>query len=55
MGIFAKKFKKTPILKPNEPKFHKILMFFTKKVEYCKNAFIIKTVKNKAQTPKIQS
>ena len=49
MGIFAKKFKKTLILKPNEPKFHKILMFFTKKVEYCKNAFIIKIVKNKAR------
>ena len=49
MGIFAEIFKKTPILKPNEPKFHKILMFFTKKVEYCKNAFIIKIVKNKAR------
>ena len=33
MGIFAKFFKKTLILKPDERKFHKILMFFTKKVE----------------------
>ncbi len=31
MGIFAKFFKKTLILKHYERKFHKILMFFAKK------------------------
>ena len=33
MGFFANFSKKTLILKPDERKFHKILMFFEKKVE----------------------
>lgn len=45
MGIFAKFFKKTLFLKAREAKFHKILMFFSKKVEYCKKPIIIKNNK----------
>lgn len=45
MGIFAKFFKKTLFLKSHEAKFHKILMFFSKKVEYCKKPIIIKNNK----------
>ena len=45
MGIFAKFFKKTLFLKSREAKFHKILMFFSKKVEYCKKPNIIKNNK----------
>lgn len=45
MGIFAKFFKKTLFLKSREAKFHKILMFFSKKVEYCKKPIIIKNNK----------
>lgn len=45
MGIFAKFFKKTLFLKAREAKFHKILMFFLKKVEYCKKPIIIKNNK----------
>lgn len=47
MGIFAKFFKKTLFLKAREAKFHKILMFFSKKVEYCKKPIIIKNNKKK--------
>ena len=42
MGIFAKFFKKTLFLKARTPEFYKILMFFSKKVEYCKKTIIIK-------------
>lgn len=45
MGIFAKFFKKTLFLKARTPKFHKILMFFSKKVEYYKKPIIIKNNK----------
>ncbi len=45
MEFFAKFFKKTLFLKAREAKFHKILMFFSKKVEYCKKPIIIKNNK----------
>lgn len=54
MGIFAKFFKKTLFLKAREAKFHKILMFFSKKVEYCKKPIIIKNNKKTIKSYRIQ-
>lgn len=56
-GNFAKFFKKTLFLKAREAKFHKILMFFSKKLNIAKtdyNKKQQKTIKSYRIQPKIK-